>query len=890
MSLIQLHNFFNPKTVAVIGASDRENSVGGSIFRNIKDSGFAGRVIPVNNRAAAVQGMVAYASVAEIKEHIDLAVIAVPAPAVIGVMEECGKAKVGGAVIISSGFKEADAGGQKMFGRIAALGKKYNVKILGPNCLGFINPRINLNASFAPAVPAAGGIAFISQSGALCDTFLDWSRRDDIGFSYFVSIGSMADISFDELIDYFDTDPEVTSIMLYMESLNDARKFMSSARAFAKTKPIICLKSGLGPAGAKAVASHTGTLAGDDKVFSAAFARAGVIRAATVSEFFNYAKTLDHYKKPNGNRLAIITNAGGPGVISTDFLTANGGRLAEISPAMVKLLDATLVPAWSRSNPIDVLGDGQPEHYKAAAQACLNDTNIDGIMVIVTPQGVTRAGQIAREITGLPAINNKPVFASFMGAGLVKDGIKTLRAAGIPVFRTPEKAIACFLGLNEWQKNLKTIETPPEAAPETFRPDIQTAKAIIKQTAAAKQTVITGAMARKFLECYGLAANPAYLAKTPHQAAVIAKKIGFPVAIKLEANGLLHKTEVGGVRLDLNNSSTVKKAFVQIKENAKTYLEPKDIEGITVEKMVSKKYELIVGAKSDPIFGPVIVFGMGGVAVEVFNDTAIGLPPLNMALAKILMEQTKIFTLLKGYRGMPAANISELQFFLYKFSYLLADLPEIKEIDINPLAVDQNGALIVDAKIVLNPSIDKSAKAYSHLAILPYPKKYESHITIDGGQKVFLRPIMAEDEPRHRRFLADLSPDTKRFRFFGPVDIDAKFARHFTQIDYDRETAIIAEIDCKGRFATIGVARLIENVLDKNAEFAIVVADAWQQKGLGKKLTDQMIKIARDRNYGKIYLNFLKDNVAIKSLLKKEGFKIAENEDNGYAELVMVND
>jgi len=889
MSLVQLHNFFNPKTVAVIGANDRENSVGYSIFKNIKDSAYEGKVFPVNLNDGTVQGVKAYSSVGDIGEHIDLAIIATPAATVLELMEECGKAKAGGAVIVSSGFKEAGAAGQKMFERIAALGKKYDIKILGPNCLGFISPRINLNASFAPAITAAGGIAFISQSGALCDTFLDWSMRDNIGFSYFVSIGSMADISFDELIDYFDTDPNVTSIMLYMESLNSARKFMSSARAFSKTKPIVCLKAGLGSAGAKAVASHTGTLAGDNKVFQAAFQRAGVIRADTVSEFFNYAKTLNRYKKPKGNRLAIITNAGGPGVISTDFLTARGGRLAEISQNMIQALNAQLPPAWSRSNPIDVLGDGKPEHYKAATKACLDDPDIDGILVIVTPQAVTQSDQIAREIAGLPAVNDKPVFASLMGGRQVKDGIEILRGAGIPVYRTPEKAIACFLGINEWQKNLENIQTTPEAIPAEFTPDSETAQKIMDAAKIEQRFILTGAPARKFLECYGLDANPAYLAKNANRAAAIAKKIGFPAAIKLEAAGLLHKTEVGGVKLNIRTASEAKKAFAELMENAKKYIDPKDIQGITVEKMVSKKFELIVGAKSDPLFGPVIAFGMGGVAVEVFNDIAIGLPPLNMALAKNLMEQTKIFTLLKGYRNMPGADIKELQFFLYKFSYLLVDFPQIKEIDINPLAADADGIVIVDAKVVFNPEImENPPKPYAHLAILPYQKEYESRITIDGGQKVSLRPIMAEDEPRHREFLARLSEETKRFRFFAAMDnLDPKFARHFTQIDYERETAIIAEIEEKGKKTTIGVVRLIEEEPNVTAEFAIVVADVWQNKGLGKKLTDHMIRIARLQGLKKIYLSFLKDNFAIKALMKKEGFTVTENEDNGYAELTL---
>ncbi|MFZ3074428.1 MAG: GNAT family N-acetyltransferase, partial [Minisyncoccales bacterium] len=887
MSLAQLHNFFNPKTVAVIGANDREDSVGYSIFKNIKNSAFGGKAFPVNIKAKTVQGVKAYASISEIGEHIDLVIIATPAPTVLDLVTECGKAKVSGITIISSGFKEAGAEGQKMFDRIQSAGKKYGVKILGPNCLGFINPRISLNASFAPEMPNPGNIAFVSQSGALCDTFLDWSLGDNVGFSYFVSIGSMADISFDELIDYFDTDPNVTSILLYMESLNDARKFMSSARAFSKTKPIVCLKSGVDTAGVKAVASHTGTIAGDNKVFQAAFTRAGVIRAATISELFNYAKTLNHYRKPAGNRLAIVTNAGGPGVISTDFLTGNGGRLAEISQTTVQTLNAQLPPAWSKSNPIDVLGDGQPQHYRSAVQACLNDPNVDGIMITLTPQAVTKSGQIAREIANLPDINSKPVFASFMGQRRVKDGVRILLDAGIPVYRTPEKAIACFLGINEWQKNLENIQTPPEAIPAQFVPDTQTARIIMERAAEEKRFILTGAPARKFLSCYGLAANPAYLAKTAARAAAIAKKIGFPAAIKLEATGLLHKTEVNGIKLNIRSASEAKKAFDQIMESAKNYIDPKNIEGITVEKMVSKKFELIVGAKKDPMFGPVIVFGMGGVAVEVFNDVTIGLPPLNMALAKNLMEQTKIFTLLKGYRNMPGADIAELQFFLYKFSYLLTDFPQIKEIDINPLAADAEGILIVDAKVVFDPeAIANPPKPYSHLAILPYIKEYESRITIAGGQKVLLRPIMAEDEPRHREFLNNLSEESKRFRFFNaPENFDAKFARHFTQIDYERETAIIAEIEEKGKKITIGAGRLIEEEPNVTAEFAIVVADAWQRKGLGKKITDHMIRIARQQGLKKIYLSFLKDNYAIKALVKKEGFAIVENPDSGSAEL-----
>jgi acetyltransferase len=887
MPIQQIHRFFHPKTVAVIGASDRPDSVGHSIFKNIKDSDFSGKVYPVNNRAKTVMGCPAGASIADIKEPVDLAIIATPAPTVPAIVEECGKAGVAGAIIISSGFREAGTEGQKMFNKIVASAKKHNIKILGPNCLGFINPRIGLNASFAPEIPNPGTIAFVSQSGALCDTFLDWSLGDNVGFSYFVSIGSMADISFDELIDYFDTDPNVTSILLYMESINDARKFMSSARAFSRNKPIVALKAGLGEAGARAVASHTGTLAGDDKVFDAAFRRAGIIRAETVSELFNYAKTLNRGKLANGNRLAIITNAGGAAVVSTDFLTARGGRLAQLSASTIDNLDVVMPPAWSRNNPIDVLGDGQPRHYQAAVKACLEDPNVDGIMVILTPQAVTRDGATAQAITSLPGINSKPVFASFMGAHRVKDGVDILLKAGIPVYRTPEKAIACFLGINNWHENLADIEATPEAVPAEFTPDKPTAQKLIDRAIRENQSTIAGAAAAKFLSCYGLPANPSYLVNNPNQAAAIAKKLGFPVAMKLQAAGLLHKTELGGVRLGIRSANSARLAYRDIMSRAKDALSHEAIEGITVERMVGKKFEIIVGGKRDPIFGPVVVFGMGGVAVEVFNDIAIGLPPLNMALAKNLMKQTKIYTLLKGYRNQAGVNIRELQFFLYKFSYLLADLPQVKEIDINPIAADIDGMVIVDAKIVIDPQVVVDPKKpHAHLAILPYVKEYEDNITIGNGQKILLRPIMAEDEPRHREFIANLSQDSKRFRFFEVIDRpDAKFVRHFTQIDYDREIAIIAEIDQKGVKTTIGVARLIENVLDNTAEFAIVVADAWQQKGLGTKLTAHMARIAKRKGIAMVYINFLKDNYAMKLLAAQAGFVIKETPDCYYAQL-----
>jgi acetyltransferase len=697
----------------------------------------------------------------------------------------------------------------------------------------------------------------------------------------------MADISFDELIDYFNADPEVSSILIYMESLNSARKFMSSARAFSKTKPIIVLKAGTQDAGKKAVLSHTGTIAGDDAAFDAAFERAGIIRAGTVSELFNYAKTLANQETPKGKRLAIVTNAGGPAVIATDHLLQNGGEIAQISKETLAFLDKVLAPAWSKNNPIDLLGDARPEHYRDAIAACLGDEAVDAILVILTPQSVTQPKETAEKIASVPGLNKKPVFASFMGSEEVKDGVKILLEAGIPVYRSPEKAIGCFLGLNSWKQNLALIQETPESIPGSFSPDTAAARKIIEQAIASGRFTVTDNEAKNILESYSIPVNKAYLAREAKQLGEILKMTGFPVAMKISAPGILHKTELGGVRLNIFSKKEAEEAFAGIMRDFKRNAPKSPVDGITVEKIVPKKYELIIGSKKDPLFGPVIIFGMGGVAVEIFKDIATGLPPLNMALAKRMIEKTKISRLLKGYRNMEGVNISAIQFVLYKFAYLVMDLPQIKEADINPFGMDKDGGIVLDAKIVLDPEgTRKTFKPYSHLAILPYVKEHEKDITAADGTRVFLRPIMAEDEDRHRKFIEALSEESKRFRFLGTVkDINSEFVRRFTQIDYDRETAIIAEIEEKGKKETIGVARLIENVLDNTAEYAIVIADAWQGKEIGRKMTGHMIDIAKKKKFRKIYSNFLKDDLEAKSLFQEAGFCVEERPDTFYAEL-----
>jgi acetyltransferase len=886
MSWKQINTFFNPESIAVVGANNRETSVGCSVFKNIKNGGYQGKIFAVNNKTPEVQGAKTYASVLDIKENLDLAVIATPAPTVIPIVLECVKKKVGGVAILSSGFKEAGPEGRKRFDQLKEISEEKDIKILGPNCLGFINPRISLNASFAPKMPVSGSIAFISQSGALCDTFLDWAVYERIGFSYFVSVGSMADISFPEMIDYCARDPRVSSILIYMESLNDARKFMSSATAFSKHKPIIVLKSGVGAAGTKAVMSHTGTVAGSDYVFETAFRRAGVVRARTISELFNYTKTLAKQKIPEGNRLAIITNAGGPAVISTDFLTEHKGELANLSPKLIEDLNRSLPPAWSKSNPIDLLGDALPEHYKMAVEACLKEKDVDGILTIITPQAVTQTEEIAKQIVAIPGLEEKPVFASLLGEDEVKKGADVFRVAGIPAYRTPEKAINCFLGLRKHQENLKLIQKTPEAIPTAFSPDYEACKKLIRKALHEKRFALGGTDSKQVLKYYDIPVNPSILAKNVNQAEIAAEKLGFPLALKIESPDIIHKTDCNGVALDISSKKEAAEAFTKIVKSAQKAHPGAKIDGVSLEKMVQKKFELLIGSKKDQLFGPVIVFGLGGIAVEVFKDIAAELPPLNMALAKRMIEETKIYHLLKGFRGMPGADIKAIQFLLYKFSYLVMDFPEIKEVDINPFAADEDGGCVLDVKIILDQNAtDAGTKPYSHLAIIPYIKDYEKTIKVHN-RKVFLRPIMAEDEPRHKKFIDDLSENTKRYRFFKVIDkTRGDFVKRYTQIDYAREIGIIAEIEDEGVKKTIGVARLIGDPLDNTAEFAIVVSDCWQNKGLGSKLLEHMISIARKEKIKTIYLAFLADNVAIRGLIKKHGFTIEERPESCFAEL-----
>jgi len=889
MGTKKLNKLFNPKVIAVIGATARKGTVGHSLMKNIIGSGFDGIVYPINQKRTNVLGVKAYANIGDVPDKVDLAIIATPAKTVPAIVEACGYSGVSGILLISAGFSEIGEEGKMLTKLISATLKKYGMRLIGPNCLGFIKPSIHLNASFANKMALPGKIALISQSGALCTAILDWSVDQNVGFSHFVSIGSMIDVSFHDLIDYFGADPFTTSIVIYMESLTDARSFMSAARAFARNKPIIVLKAGKSSEGAQAAMSHTGSLAGNDFVFDAAFKRAGIIRVNTIDELFHIALSLSMQEKPAGNRLAIITNAGGPGVIATDTLIAKGGKIAKLSDETIDGLNKHLSPNWSKGNPVDILGDAGPEQYEKAVELCAKDKNVDAILVILTPQSMTDPTRVAEKVASVAKKYRKTLLASWMGAEDIESGREILERNKIPVYQIPEDAVKCFMYMYDYSRNLAILHETPSQIPHEFKPKKAKSKKLIDEVLADNRTAMTEFEAKQLMKYYDIPVIKNGLAQTEEEALKLAKKIGYPLVMKIASPDILHKTDVGGVILNIVNKEEAKKAYTKILESSRAKVPNADIRGVFVEQMLKRKYELIIGCKKDTIFGPTIVFGMGGVAVEVFKDTTVGLPPLNMALAMRIIEDTKIYKLIKGYRGMPGADITSIQFLLYKFAYLIMDFPQINEIDINPFGVDERGGVVLDAKVILDDSIQVTEKyPNKHLVISPYPSEYITKFTMKNGEKIILRPIKPEDELMEKEMFSNFSERTQRYRFFQLIkDISHAELIRYTQIDYDREIAIIAEVTEDGEKKMAGVVRLIADQYNETAEFAIVIADPWQNQGLGNKFTDYICEIAKARGIQKIYANILANNHIMLHMFRARGFNMIKVEDSFYAELII---
>jgi acetyltransferase len=837
-------------------------------------------VYPVNPNRDLVQEVKAYPNLAALPQKVDLAIIATRAPTVPEVVNECIASGVLSAVVISAGFSETGEEGSRLSEQIKQAVESSGMALLGPNCLGFIRPKLNLNASFSRKMPHKGGMAFVSQSGALCSAVLDWSVKEHVGFSYFVSVGEMVDIGFHDLIDYFGNDLDTKAILIYMETLTQARRFMSAARSFARTKPIIVLKVGRSQEGAKAALYHTGSITGNNQIFDAAFKRAGVLRVGSIAELFDCAKNLSMQRRPTGNRLAIITNAGGPGVIATDALIDQKGILADLSPKTIEYLDENMPQFWSRGNPVDLLADADALRYSKALKACLRDQNVDGILAILTPQAMTDAAAVARELVGITKDSYKTVLASFLGEDDVAEGRRILARGKIPAYEKPEDAVKSFLNMVEYQRTLRLLTETPATIPHAFTPNTANNKKIISEIASSGRIILTAPEVKEILINYNIPVPRGGLVQNPREATALASRIGFPVDMKIVSPDIIYERDVRGVISDIQTEEEIDPAYDRILDAVKSRVPDARIIGMYVEEMVEKRYELLIGSKKDPIFGPVIVFGMGGVAVDVFKDTNIGIPPLNMALAQQLIDGTKISTLLKGYRGGAPMDVAAIQFLLYKFAYLIMDFPEISEMDLNPFAVDERGGIVLDAKIILDEKVaGKHVKPFSHMVICPYPKEYEKLVLIRGGRSVLLRPIRPEDEPMHEEMFSTFSPETRRFRFFGPVKETHEMLVRYTQIDYDREIAIIAVLTEGGRQRMAGVVRLIADPYNETAEYAIVIGDPWQGQGLGTIMTRYILEIARNRGIKKVYAYVLEDNAGMLQLFNKFRFTRRREED-----------
>ena len=879
MVTMNLDRIFNPRSIAVIGASNKEGSVGNVLIKNLTELGYSGRVYPVNIQETQILGLKACKSVDELPEPIDLAVIATPAKTVPDVVEQCGKAGIIGIIIISAGFKEIGEEGKALEGKINELRRRYQLRIIGPNCLGIIRPSVNLNATFANRMPKPGNIAFISQSGALGTAILDWATHENIGFSNFVSIGSMIDVDFGDLIDYFGTDPKTRSILMYIEGITDARKFMSAARHFARTKPIIVVKSGKFGESAKAAASHTGSLTGDDMIYDAAFKRAGIVRVEEIADLFNSAEVLGMQNLPKGSNLAIITNAGGPGVMATDALIARGGKLAAPCQETISTLNSILPHYWSRANPVDILGDADNERYRTVIETCLKDENVDGLLIIYTPQGLADPDMIAKSIVdiGKSGVSQKTILTSFMGYEMTEEANRILTENSIPTYSTPEQAIATYMYMYQYHRNLQLLYETPEELPVDSVPPKRPLTVIMRNAAKENREALTETEAKKFLEYYCLPIVKTLVAKTADDAARLASSIGYPVVLKILSPQIVHKTEAGGVLLDINTETELREAFEQIIQRAKEYNPKAEIEGVTVQPMIKKRgYEVIFGAKRDPLFGPVILFGMGGIGVELFKDVAIGLPPLNQTLARRIMEETKVYQLLKGFRNMPPANLKLLEELLVLFSQMLVDFPQLKEVDINPLFIDEKEAFALDARIIIDKEkVFAKPEPHEHLVISPYPKKYETLWKLRDGRTVLLRPIKPEDEPMWLEMFQQFSEESIRYRFFQIIkDTPHEVRVRYCNIDYDRELGLVAELTEEGRRRILGVVRLSIEPDGKTAEIAFITADPWQGLGLASKMLDFMIEICKEKKLETIYGVMLPDNYRAINLMKKMGFTI----------------
>jgi len=885
MTIRNLDALFKPAAVALIGATDTPGSVGSAIVNNLFGSEFGGDIMLVNPNHRSIAGISSYPDIDSLPKTPDLGIVCTPPNTVPRIITELGDRGARGAVVISAGFGEGGTEkGKALRKAVLEAAKPHLMRIVGPNCLGILAPGSNLNASFSATVPTQGKLAFVTQSGAIATAVVDWATSRGIGFSHLVSLGDMIDVDFADMLDYLANDPGTTAILLYIEAITSARKFMSAARAAARMKPVIVVKAGRHAEGAQAAASHTGALAGEDRVYEAAFRRAGILRVLTLEELFDAVEILAVARRPKGDRMALLSNGGGIAVLATDSLIDEGGRLMELSPELIGRLNNVLPATWSHANPIDIIGDAQGDRYSAALEALFDSRSIDAVLVLNCPTGVASQAEAAEAVIETVKDWRDPfVLTSWVGGQTARQARRLFSDKGIPTYDTPEQATHAFMYMIKYQRSQNMLMETPPSVPEDFSMNTALVRKLIEGALAENRTWLNEFEAKTALAAYGIPVVSTEIAKTPKEAALLAAGIGGPVALKILSPDITHKSEVGGVALDLAGPQAVQTAADIMKANVLKVSPKARIDGFTVQPMVRRPgaFELIVGMKEDRQFGPVILFGQGGTAVEVIRDRAVGLPPLNMHLARDLMSQTRVFHLLEGYRNHAPANLDAIAITLIKIAQFVTDHAEVIELDINPLLADAYGVIALDARIKV---AEQEQSAVARLAIRPYPKELEERIPIGKHRELLLRPVVPEDEPSLHRGFAKLTPEEIRLRFFVPMSTMSHVtAARFTQIDYDREMALIlTDPGVPGEGDIYGVVRISADPDNESAEYAIVVRHDMTGLGLGVFLMRRIIDYTTKRGIGNIFGHVLRENTTMRKLCKALGFtESREPEDPG---------
>jgi acetyltransferase len=887
MSVRNLEHLFAPKSVALVGASERPGSLGATLLHNLLAGGFKGEVWPVNPKYGQLAGRRCYAGVAELPQAPALAVICTPPATIPAIVRQLGARGTRAAVVLSSGI---DAKGRGLRQAMLDAAHPYLLRLLGPNSAGLLAPGLGLNASVATSGALPGRIAFVSQSGALMVGVLDWARTRGIGFSHFIALGDAADVDLGDVLDYLASDGATSAILLYLQDLRYARKFMSAARAAARSKPVLVLRAGREDDPAPGAASESGALATRDDVFDAAIRRAGMLRVYTTDQLFSAAETLAYARPLHGERLAIVSNGAGPGVLARDALAYGGGVEASFSSESQARLETLLAPGWRRGNVVDLRGGAAPELYRETLEILLADPQVDAVLLIQSPTATVASRDVAGAIAPLVRTASKTLLSCWLGGSAVSEARAIASGARLPAFRTPEDAVAGFLQLVHYRRNQNLLMEVPPSMVGAVAPDRAAARALVREAVAGGRYLLSDPETKAILRTYGMAVVETRQAATVEEAVAAAQRIGYPVAVKILTPDVMHKSDFGGVTLDLDGDEGVRAAATRMRRRLAELFPQAKFEGYSVQAMVrrSNAHELIVGAALDAVFGPVIVFGQGGVTVEVTDDHSVGLPPLNLVLARDLVDRTRVARLLAGYRSRPAVNMDAVLATLVQVSRMVSDIPEIVELDLNPLLADSRGAVVLDARMRLALA-DRSSSTLDRLAIRPYPRELEETIAWQGAP-LLLRPIRPEDGPAHLAFFDALTPDDVRYRMFVRVrELQPSQLARFTQIDYDREMAFIAtRPNAQGVAETLAVGRVVADPDNITAEFAVTVRSDLKGMGLGKIMMQKLIDYCRSRGTREIVGEALPQNSRITGLAKRMGFTVKSTGLEGMREMRLV--